>query len=199
MTMLEAHPGHEMARVIVADPGRGFQGWRSADPVHPRDPADQLRAVLAGIETDDLLVVADGADLAWIDQYASVLPLCRTMERTRNSAIQQRAQMRVWLDRGLCDGDVLASGHIRWTKLAQGLSGRLGEFVVRYAGKAQPRGHRIFMEMRDSELAAGFMTPQGELLSPEVIITNKAHMRRHMAAMLRRFAAAIPHHRNTAA
>lgn len=199
MTMLEAHPGHEMARVIVADPGRGFQGWRSADPVHPRDPADQLRAVLAGIETDDLLVVADGADLAWIDQYASVLPLCRTMERTRNSAIQQRAQMRVWLDRGLCDGDVLASGHIRWTKLAQGLSGRLGEFVVRYAGKAQPRGHRIVMEMRDSELAAGFMTPQCELLSPEVIITNKAHMRRHMAAMLRRFAAAIPHHRNTAA
>ncbi|MFD1961620.1 hypothetical protein ACFSHP_25885 [Novosphingobium panipatense] len=43
------------------------------------------------------------------------------------------------------------------------------------------------------------MTPQGKLLSPEAIITNKDHMRRHMAGMLRRFASAIPHHRDAAA
>lgn len=31
------------------------------------------------------------------------------------------------------------------------------------------------------------------------MITNKDHMRRHMAAMLRRFAAANPHHGGAAA
>ncbi len=192
MTMLQAHPGHEMARVILADPARGFQGWRSADPVHPRDPADQLRAVLAGIEPDDLLIMAGGADLAWIDQHASVLPLCRTMERTRNSAIQQRVQFGAWLDRGLGDGEMMASGHIRWTKIAQGLSGRLGEFATRYAGPAQPRGHRIVVELKDGKSALGFMTPQGEPLVPETVITSKAHLRKAMTIMLRRFAAAVP-------
>lgn len=199
MTMLQAQPGHEMAHIIIADAGRGFHAWRSGAPVHTGNPADQLRALLAGIEPDDLLIIADGEDLAWIDRHAGMLPLCRTMERTRNSAIQQRAQLRVWLERGLREGEVLASGHVRWTRLAQGLSGRLGEFVARYAGKAQPRGHRLVIELRDGEPATGFVTPQGEPLSPEAIITNKAHMRRHMAGMLRRFASAIPHHRDAAA
>lgn len=199
MTMLQAQPGHEMAHIIIADVGRGFRAWRSAEPAQTGNPADQLRALFAGIEPDDLLIIADGEDLAWIDRHAGMLPLCRTMERTCNSAIQQRAQLRAWLERGLCEGEVLAGGHIRWTKLAQGLSGRLGEFVARYAHKAQPRGHRLVIELRDGDPAIGFMTPQGELLNPEAIITNKAHMRRHMAAMLRRFAAAIPHHRNAAA
>ena len=199
MTMLQAQPRHEMAHIIIADVGRGFRAWRSADLHQIGDPADQLRAMFAGIEPDDLLIIADGEDLAWIDRHAGMLPLCRTMERTRNSAIQQRAQLRAWLERGLCEGEVLAGGHIRWTKLAQGLSGRLGEFVARYAGKAQPRGHRIVIELRDGDPAIGFMTPQGKLLSPEAIITNKDHMRRHMAGMLRRFASAIPHHRNAAA
>lgn len=199
MTMLQAQPGHEMAHIIIADAGRGFRKWPSVDLHQIGDPVDQLRAMFAGIEPDDLLIIANGEDLAWIDRHAGVLPLCRTMERTRNSAIQQRAQLRAWLERGLCEGEVLAGGHIRWTKLAQGLSGRLGEFVARYAGKAQPRGHRLVIELRDGEPATGFMTPQGEPLSPEAIITNKAHMRRHMAGMLRRFAAAIPHHRDMAA
>ena len=199
MTMLQAQPRHEMAHIIIADAGRGFHTWRSGEPVHTGNPADQLRALLAGIEPDDLLIIADGEDLAWIDRHAGVLPLCRTMERTRNSAIQQRAQLRAWLERGLREGEVLAGGHICWTRLAQGLSGRLGEFIARYADKAQPRGHRIVIELRDGEPATGFMTPQGEPLSPEAIITNKAHMRRRMAAMLRRFASAIPHHRDMAA
>lgn len=199
MTMLQAQPGHEMAHIIIADAGRGFRTWRGGEPAQTCDPADQLRALLSGIEPDDLLIIADDKDLAWIDRHAGVLPLCRTMERMRNSAIQQRAQLRAWLERGLCEGEVLAGGHIRWTKLAQGLSGRLGEFVARYADKAQPRGHRLVIELRDGDPAIGFMTPQRELLNPEPIITNKAHMRRHMAAMLRCFAAAIPHHRDMAA
>lgn len=198
-TMLQAQPRHEVPLIIIADASRGFHAWPNSGPVKTGDTADQLRALLAGIEPDDLLIIAGGEDLAWIDRHAGMLPLCRTMERTRNSAIQQRAQLRVRLERGLCDGEVLAGGHIRWTKLAQGLSGRLGEFVTRYAGKAQPRGHRIIVELHDGELAIGFMTPQGELLNPEEIITNKAHMRRHMAGMLRRFASAIPHHRAAAA
>jgi hypothetical protein len=143
MTMLQAQPRHEVPHIIIADASRGFQAWPNSGGVKTGDTADQLCASLAGIEPDDLLIIADGEDLAWIDRHAGMLPLCRTMERTRNSAIQQRAQLRVWLERGLCDGEVLAGGHIRWTRLAQGLSGRLGEFVTRYAGKAQPRGHRI--------------------------------------------------------
>jgi hypothetical protein len=56
------------------------------------------------------------------------------MERTRNSVIQQRGQFRTWLDRGLDTGEIMAGGHICWTKVAQGLSGRLGEFTARYGG-----------------------------------------------------------------
>lgn len=136
MTMLQAHPGHAMAHTIIADAARGFRSLGNCDHVRTEDPAGKLRALLTGVELDDLLIIADAADLALLDQHASLLPLCRTMERTRNSHIQQRAQLRTWLERGLFAGEVLASGHIRWTKLAQGLSGRLGEFVVRSAGKA---------------------------------------------------------------
>ena len=108
--------------------------------------------------------------------------------------IQQRGQLRVWLDRGLDAGETKAGGHICWTKIAQGLSGRLGGFTARYAGPARPRGHQIVVECTDGTSATGFMTPQGEPLNPETIISNKAHLRKHMAAMLRRFASAVPHY-----
>ncbi|HEX7783440.1 MAG TPA: hypothetical protein VF509_11600 [Sphingobium sp.] len=199
VAMLRAQPGHEMAMIIVADAGHGFHPWSSGDEIGTRAQADQLRALIAGFEMDDILIMADGDDLAWIDRHAGQLPLCRTMERTRHSGIQQRGQFRAWLDRGLRDGEVLASGHIRWTKIAQGLSGRLGEFATRYAGPAQPRGHRIVVELKDGKLASGFMTPQGEPLVPETVITNKAHLRKAMTIMLRRFAAAIPQHHAIAA
>lgn len=197
-TMLEAEPGHEKATIILAIAGCGFHAWGACD-AQSAEPRDQLRALLAGIDVDDLLIIADGDDLAWIDDHAGLLPLCRTMERTRHSAIQQCGQLRAWLDRGLGDGEVLASGHIRWTKLAQGLSGRLDEFVTRYAGPACPRGHRIVIDLADGRPAAGFMTPQGEPLVPETIIANKAHLRKSMTIMLRRFAAAIPQHGDMAA
>jgi hypothetical protein len=48
------------------------------------------------------------------------------------------------------------------------------------------------VELADGVPATGFMTPQGEPLLPETIISNKAHLRSEMTAMLRRFAAAIP-------
>lgn len=64
MTMLQAQPGHEMAHIIIADVGRGFRAWRSAEPAQTGNPADQLRALFAGIEPDDLLIIADGEDLA---------------------------------------------------------------------------------------------------------------------------------------
>lgn len=197
-TMLEAEPGHERATIILAVAGRGFHAWSACDAPSGK-PADQLRALLAGLDVEDLLVMADGDDLAWIDSHAGLLPLCRMMERTRHSTIQQRGQLRAWLDRGLGEGEILASGHIRWTKLAQGLSGRLGEFVTRYVGPASPRGHRIVVDLADGRSASGFMTAQGEPLVPETIITNKAHLRKAMTIMLRRFAAAIPQHRDRAA
>lgn len=199
MEMLQAQDGHQAGKIIIAAAARGFHLWQAGLSAEIAKPSDQLRALLAGVEPDDLLVMAEGDDLAWIDGHASLLPLCRTMERTRNSPIQQRVQFRAWLDRGLGDGEMMASGHIRWTKIAQGLSGRLGEFVTRSAGPAEPRGHRIVVELRNGTPALGFMTPQGEPLVPETVITNKAHLRKAMTIMLRRFAAAIPQHHAIAA
>lgn len=192
LDMLHAHPRYRELRIIIAVADRGFNAWKADPDSEIKQPADQLRALLAGSDPDDLLVVAQGEDLAWIDRHANILPLCRTMERTRNSVLQQRAQFRAWLKRGFDAGETMASGHIRWSRMAKGLSGRLGEFATRYAGPVAPRRHRIIVELADGVPATGFMTPQGKPLLPEAIISNKAHLRREMTAMLRRFAAAIP-------
>ena len=192
--MLQSRPGHQAMTVILAVPGQGFRLWNSVCNAGTARPLSPLPVLLADIDPDDLLVVAHGADLDWIDRHADLLPLCRTMERTRNSVIQQRGQLRMWLDRGLDTGETMAGGHIRWTKIARGLSGRLGEFTARYAGRTRPRGHHIVVELNDGTSATGFMTPQGEPLRPEAIISNKAQLRKHMAAMLRRFASAVPHY-----
>lgn len=180
--------------MILAVPGQGFCLWSSVGNAETENRQSPLPVLLAGVDPDDILVVADGDDLDWIDHHADLRPLCRTMERTRNSVIQQRGQFRAWLDRGLDTGEIMAGGHICWTKVAQGLSGRLGEFIARCGGPARPRGHQIVVELTDGTSATGFMTPQGDLLKPEAIISNKAHLRKHMAAMLRRFASAIPHY-----
>jgi hypothetical protein len=192
--MLQSRPGHQAMTAILALPGQGFCLWNSPYNIETARAHSPLPVLLADIDPDDLLVVAGGEDLDWIDHHAELLPLCRTMERTRNSVIQRRGQLRVWLDRGLDAGETKAGGHICWTKIAQGLSGRLGGFTARYAGPAQPRGHQIVVECTDGTSATGFMTPQGEPLKPEAIISNKAHLRKHMAAMLRRFASAVPHY-----
>lgn len=102
--------------------------------------------------------------------------------------------LNVFVGGQLCWGNIPRPG-----SLPQGLSGRLGEFVTRSAGPAEPRGHRIVVELRNGTPALGFMTPQGEPLVPETVITNKAHLRKAMTIMLRRFAAAIPQHHAIAA
>ena len=120
-----------------------------------------------------------------------ILPLARTMERTRNSVLQQRAQFRLWLARGRAPGDQFAAGHIRWSKIAAGLSGRLGDFTARYAGPARPRGHRIVVEDASGDLARGYHTPLGQALHPEIVIGNKAHARAAMTDLLRQYAASL--------
>ena len=163
----------------------------SADAVR-FDPRliDQLRALLAGRDFDDILVAAQGPYLALPDLHAAALPLCRTMERTRNTVLQQRAHFNVWLDRGLMAGESLGTGHIRWGKAVKGLTGKLGEFTARYAGKQPGGGHCIVIQTPDGLPAAGYVSTQGEPLSPETIISNRAHLRKAMAARLRAFGGA---------
>jgi hypothetical protein len=120
-----------------------------------------------------------------------MLPRTRAMERTRNSVLQQRAQFRHWLARGRAPGDQFAAGHIRWSKMAAGLSGRLGDFTARHAGRAEPRGHRIVIEDASGDLAWGYRTAHGQELHPEIVIGNKSHARSAMAGLLRQYAAAI--------
>ncbi|MDF0543817.1 hypothetical protein PX699_15805 [Sphingobium sp. H39-3-25] len=151
---------------------------------------DQLRSLLAGRDFDDILVAAQGPYLALLDLHAAALPLCRTMERTRNTVLQQRAHFNVWRDRGLMAGESLGAGHIRWGKAVKGLTGKLGEFTARYPGKRPGGGHRIVIETADGQLATGYVSARGEPLSPETIISNRAHLRKTMAARLRAFGGA---------
>lgn len=151
---------------------------------------DQLRSLLAGRDFDDILIAAQGDYLALLDLHAVALPLCRTMERTRNTLLQQRAHFRIWLDRGLMPGESLGAGHIRWGKAVKGLTGKLGEFTARYAGKQPGGGHRITVETPDGQLASGYVSARGEPLSPETVIGNRAHLRKAMASRLRAFGGA---------
>ncbi|KAJ8138772.1 hypothetical protein OY671_008015, partial [Metschnikowia pulcherrima] len=108
---------------------------------------------------------------------------------TCTSVLQQRAEFRSWRARGRAPGDQFAAGHIRWSKMAAGLSGRLGDFTARYAGPAQHRGHRIIVEDASGGLAHGYRTPLGQELHPEIVIGNKAHARAAMADSSRQYAA----------
>ena len=191
LAMLRERPGHEAATVVVADPDHGL---RLLSECSDRDGSPEtlpLRDLLAHGDFTDILVAAEGAELARVDAEADVLPLVRNMERTCNSALQQRAQFRIWLARGRVPGTQIAAGHIRWGKLAAGLSGRLGEFTVRYAGPAEPRGHRIVVEDATGGLARGYRTPDGRPLDPEIVIGNKARSREAMTDLLREFAASV--------
>lgn len=188
---LRARPGSDAATIVIVR-GGGFAAVNGEGPGAAPDPGAQLRAVLAGRDWDDILVAAQGRDLALINVHASALPLCRTTERTRNSPLQQRRHLRVWLSRGLRADEVMAAGHIRWSKATQGLPGKLGEFTARYAGPANPKGHRIVVQLRDGTPASGFRTALGEPLKPEKVISNRAKLRPVMTEMLRAFAAALP-------
>ncbi|TAJ74132.1 MAG: hypothetical protein EPO45_17170 [Sphingobium sp.] len=189
LAMLRERPGHEAAALFAVDAETGL-GLLSGATGPPGDAA-ALRDLLRQGDYTDILIVADGADLDRLDADADILPLARTMERTRNSVLQQRAQFRLWLARGRALGDQFAAGHIRWSKMAAGLSGRLGDFTARYAGPAQPRGHRIVVEDASGNLARGYRTPHGRELHPEIVIGNKAHARTAMTDLLRQYAASL--------
>lgn len=112
------------------------------------------------------------------------------MARTRNSALQQRAHLRCWLDRGRAGDGNVGAGHIRWGKAIKGLVGKLGEFTARHAGPAPGRGHLIRVEIADGQLADGYVTASGVPVAPEITVSSKAHLRREMAAALRAFGGA---------
>lgn len=190
LAMLRERPGHEAAAQCVISAETGLYPLSGLPAPPPGDDA-ALRQILRQGDYTDILIIADDAELARFDADADILPLARTMERTRNSVLQQRAQFRLWLARGRAPGDQFAAGHIRWSKMATGLSGRLGDFTARYAGPAQRRGHRIVVEDASGGLARGYRTAFGEELHPEIVIGNKAHARTAMADLLRRYAASL--------
>lgn len=203
LPMLRACLGHEEATVVVIA-GTGFHALNNLDgaiaPLAGAEAASRLagdgahqrklRALFGAGDFDDILVAAQGDYLALLDAHAGALPLCRTMERTRNTALQQRAHFRTWLDRGLRAGETIGAGHIRWGKAIKGLTGRLGEFTARYAGKRPTRGHRIVIETEDGKPAEGFFSATGEPLACETVISSRAQLRSAMAARLRAFGGA---------
>lgn len=190
LAMLRERPGHEAVALYVIDAEAGLRPLSAPTSISPDDTAG-LRARLRAADYTDILVAANDAELTRLDADAGLLPLVRTMERTRNSVLQQRAQFRFWLARGRAPGDQFAAGHIRWSKMAAGLSGRLGEFTVRYAGPASPRGHRIIVEDTSGQPAHGYRSPFGVALNPEIVIGNKRQARTAMADLLRQYAAAL--------
>jgi hypothetical protein len=198
LEMIQARPGADTATVIVLARG-GFalaDADGPPDPEKPGTPFDvdtarrQLRQVLAGREFDDILVALQDASLDLIDRVADALPLCRAMERTRNTRLQQRAHLRTWLDRGHGADANMAAGHIRWSKVIHGLRGSLGEFSARHVGPAPEGGHLIRVETSAGLLATGYASADGSPLSPEVIVSSKARLRPTIATTLRTFGAA---------
>ncbi|MDJ0276295.1 hypothetical protein QLH51_05720 [Sphingomonas sp. 2R-10] len=197
-------PGMRQARIVILSAEHGFinghalyAGWseamtpgRAAQLAASSEARAQLTTLMEDREIEDVLAAAQGEYLTVIDAHASVLPLCRVMERTRNTPLQQRAHCRTWLARGRKAGENVGAGHIRWSKVIQGLTGKLGEFTARYGGKVAPRGHRILIEVAPGVAASGYVTATGVALAPEIIISNKAHIRVEMARALRSFAAA---------
>lgn len=195
---IRARAGADEATIVVHTPA-GFvrAGDTTADgmaaiPLTATAAREQLRQALAGREFDDVLVALQGEPLALLDEVASALPLCRTMERTRNTRLQQRTHLRIWLDRGYASDDNMAAGHIRWSKAIHGLHGKLGEFTARYVGAAPDRGHLIRVETVSGALAAGYAGSDGSPLAPEFIVSSKAKIRASIATALRSFAASTP-------
>jgi hypothetical protein len=201
---ISGRSGADQMTIIILTASDGFIAWdnfaSSAQPMTPEraehlisegSQAERLRALVADREFDDILVTAQGDFLRIVDAAVSALPLCRSMERTRNTERQQRQHLRIWLGRGIMSGANLGAGHIRWSKIAKGLTGKLGEFTARYAGRAATgRGHRLRIEFADGQPATGFVTADGRLLDPEVPFSNKSRMREEMTVALRLFASA---------
>ncbi|VWX51046.1 hypothetical protein [Novosphingobium sp. 9U] len=136
LALLATVPDAARSSIIVLTSSRGFIALDALEPgegedlsaaraaalVADRHQREQLAALIAGRDIEDILVAADGDYLRVIDAHARALPLCRAMERTRNTALQQRQHLRLWLGRGVAPGENVGAGHIRWGKRAKGLS-----------------------------------------------------------------------------
>lgn len=188
--MLRTYPGAETMTLIIVTLDGFVPASQVASGGSPRQNAAPLRTLVQDQEFDDILIAAQGPLLALVDAHARYLPLARNMERTRNSPLQQKTHLRTWLDRGISPGQTVGAGHIRWGKVAKGLSAKLGELTVRYDGKHPQLGHRIIVELAGGKPAIGFVTTSGEKLSPETYVSNRKHLRPAMTSCLRQFGGA---------
>lgn len=191
-------------RLLIIDPSHVDDGIadmvtaaEGADAAHiillsglgPDDTRSALAEAVNREDIQDILIAVSDEWLDEIDAHMSMLPLARTMERLRNSRLQRRAQMKLWIARGRTPGSTAAAGHIRWGKAIAGLSGRLGDFSAHYDGPAAPRGHRIVVRGPHGTPATGFFDAAGKALNPEAVISNRSRLRDEMARILRSFAA----------
>jgi hypothetical protein len=204
--LLRTHEGAQRATIVILSPENGFTladsledpnsepmtADRAAELARDASNRDRLSQLVAHLDLDDILIVAEGPALDVIDAHASALPLCRNLERARDTPLLQTSHLKTWLDRGIDPGTVRASGHIRWGKAIHGLTGRLGEFTARHTGPAPEGGHLIVVESADRREATGYATHAGEPLAARIVISNRRNVRATIAKALRAFAAAMP-------
>ncbi|WP_210417684.1 hypothetical protein [Novosphingobium sp. EMRT-2] len=194
---LLAHEGGDGAAVlvVVGDVLCALDDVRAAATWPP--PPANLNSLFAGRDFSDILVAAQGADLAVIDAHAPFLPLARHQERLRHTLPLQRTQFARWLERGLCPGETRAAGHIRWGKAIHGLVARLGELTATCTGK-DAHGHRIVITLTTTgEPARDYVAGDGAALEPVFHVSNRKAVRGAMTLALRRFAGGTrlaPHH-----
>ena len=200
LRLIRERPGaHDLTVLVLTNHGfvdaerhSGVAPSVSRKQIDAATAAQQIRDAIVGREFDDVLVALPEGELGLLDAAAGAIPLCRTMERTRNTELQRRAHLRTWLDRGYGADENMAAGHIRWGKLIQGLTGKLGEFTARHVGPAPTRGHLILVEIGDGSPAHGYADASGAPLAAEIVVSSKARLRSEMAHALRRFGAATP-------
>lgn len=175
--------------VVVGDVLCALDDVRAAASWPP--PAVDLNTLFAAGDFSDILVAAQGADLAVIDAHAGLLPLVRHQERLRHTLPLQRAQFALWLERCLCHGETRAAGHIRWGKAIHRLVARLGELTATWSGK-DAQGHRIVVTVTATgEPARGYVAGDGVALEPVFHVSNRKTVRGVMTLALRRFAGGI--------
>lgn len=202
---LRACPGYQTAAIAIISSQYGIiagdeivkpyeMDHKSSDVETLRRDAGQrarLAKIIDGRELDDTMIVASEAYLAVLDAHADAIPLCRSMERTRNSALQARTHLRTWLARGTVPGQTIAAGHIRWGGVYEGLKGSLGEVSARYAGPLPKRGHEIIVELADGQEAFGYFDTVGTPIPTRITVSGKSHVKGAITTALRTFAAAV--------
>lgn len=162
---------------------------RADELIAHAEQEDRLRALLAGMDVEDILVALHGEYLRVLDAHAAALPTCRNRERTRNTPLQVKSHVKLWMGRGREAGRNVGAGHIRWSKATKGLTAKLGDLTARYQGPAPGKGHLVSIEQCGA-LAHGFTSSNGDLLDPTIVVGSKARLRDEMARALRLFGGA---------